>query len=391
MREVSEVREVLRRRLMKNMAAWAAVPGDFKPVSFALQPPTEKEALAHQQAAKAWVGSWREVSERLRGASCEHTGIDWETRSWSRIGRQTVPVRCELTSAEAVADFVAGEAARRFRRLQARAVRVREELGAAVEVGKAIRAQGQRLADLDGAEFERTLEVVTWLAAHPVGQLRPRQIPIRGVDSKWFSAHRTLVTALLAAIGRADAVSVLDAEPRLRVRFLDPNVAHLGGVQDVTAPVGELASMGIVPETVFVFENLETVLSMPHWPGAVAIHGGGYGVDGVAALPWLEGSRVLYWGDVDSHGFAILSRFRSHVPHAASVLMDQATLLAHRDLWVTEPKPNTAEFAMLTDLERQTLGRVRAEGNVRLEQERIPWPFALRALQEAAGTSDGAE
>lgn len=116
----------------------------------------------------------------------------------------------------------------------------------------------------------------------------------------------------------------------------------------------------------------------------MAVHGSGYAVDGVARLDWIDGARVIYWGDLDSHGFAILNRLRSHLPEVESVLMDEATLLAHQDLWVPEPKPSTGTFAHLTGTEARALERLRAEGNVRLEQERIPWDTALNRLRTAA-------
>jgi hypothetical protein len=63
--------------------------------------------------------------------------------------------------------------------------------------------------------------------------------------------------------------------------------------------------------------------------------------------------------------------------------MDVDTLLAHRDLWVPEPAPSTATLEHLTEAERQALHVLRDEGSVRLEQERIPWNFALEALRAA--------
>ena len=251
------------------------------------------------------------------------------------------------------------------------------------------------------AAFTTVLDVVDWLRGHRLGTLRPRQLPIRGVDSKWFETHRSLVTALLGGIGHADAVTVLDAEPRLRLRILDPALRvtaepaapatghaadiSLAGLDDITAPISQLGRLPIAPQLVFVFENLESVLAMPAWPAAVAVHGSGYAVDGVARFDWIADARVIYWGDLDSHGFAILNRLRSHLPAVESVLMDEANLLAHRDLWVPEPKPSTGTFAHLTGTELRALDRIRAEGNVRLEQERIPWDTALNRLRTAVG------
>lgn len=380
MRSVTEVRATLRARLVRNMATWVASPTDFKPVVFALHPPTEKQAIVDQQAAIDWVAQWRHVSDSPEFAGA----VTWEERAWSRVGRQSVPVRFVLKDAEVVARFVGGEPASCFRLLKDRAARIQEVCGESAAVAGAIRANGQRIVGLSDANFDRVLEVVTWLGDNPVGQLRPRQLPIRGVDSKWFSTHKTVVTALLKAYGREDAVSILEPEPRLHVRFLDPQLAPCEALCDVTAPVDELARMEIEPETVFVFENLESVLSMPKCAGAVVIHGGGYSVDLIGQLPWITGARVVYWGDLDSHGFAILARFRSHVRHAVSILMDSETLYAHRDLWVEEPNPNTGQFAGLTDSEQRALKRIRAEGNVRLEQERIPWEYAMDNILPAS-------
>ncbi len=50
-------------------------------------------------------------------------------------------------------------------------------------------------------------------------------------------------------------------------------------------------------------------------------------------------------GDLDTHGFHILDQLRSHHPHARSIVMDQETLLAHRDFWVREDSPSHAAGA----------------------------------------------
>ena len=79
----------------------------------------------------------------------------------------------------------------------------------------------------------------------------------------------------------------------------------------------------------------------------MVILGGGYAVPVLEPLGWLAGLDVVYWGDIDTHGFAILNRLRHHLPHARSMLMDRATLLDHRDHWVTEPSPTAAALDRL--------------------------------------------
>ncbi|WP_152347022.1 Wadjet anti-phage system protein JetD domain-containing protein [Brevibacterium sp. CFH 10365] len=402
MLSVAEARTKARTRLSSSMALWAAEATGEVRVEIALKPPTEKQVLSDQTAAADWAGSWRAVEGKAGDAS--RLEIDWEDRTWARVGRQRVPIRLRLLTPDEVAGFVGGDAARDWRKLRDRAQLIRERFRAesndtasigdedaedtedGSSLAAAIRSQSKRILSLSDAAFVTAVDVVDWLRTHRLGSLRPRQLPIRGVDSKWFETHRSLVTALLGGTGQVDAVSVLDAEPRLRLRILDSTLidTHL---DDITAPISQLSRLPLSPRVVFVFENLESVLAMPEWQGAVAVHGSGYAVDGTARLQWIAGAHIIYWGDLDSHGFAILNRLRSHLPAVDSVLMDEATLLTHRDLWVPEPKPSTGVLAHLTGTEARALDRLRAEGDVRLEQERIPWDMALNRLRTAAGES----
>ncbi|BFO23151.1 hypothetical protein SHKM778_95390 (plasmid) [Streptomyces sp. KM77-8] len=53
--------------------------------------------------------------------------------------------------------------------------------------------------------------------------------------------------------------------------------------------------------------------------------GSGYAASLLRHLPWLADIDLWYWGDIDTHGFAILSRVRGHFPHTRSLLMDRHT------------------------------------------------------------------
>jgi hypothetical protein len=93
---------------------------------------------------------------------------------------------------------------------------------------------------------------------------------------------------------------------------------------------------------------------------------------------------VYYWGDIDTHGFAILDQLRAHVPSARSLLMDRATLDAHRALWGSEPRPETRELRRLTNEESALYDDLRLDrlgSRVRLEQERVGFGWLERGLQ----------
>jgi hypothetical protein len=69
-------------------------------------------------------------------------------------------------------------------------------------------------------------------------------------------------------------------------------------------------------------------------------------------------------------------------------MMDSATLLAYQDLWVEESVPSSeTELPLLTPTERDVFEGLRTgrwNNNIRLEQERICWPDAMKSIAESA-------
>ena len=120
-------------------------------------------------------------------------------------------------------------------------------------------------------------------------------------------------------------------------------------------------------------------------PDSMVVLGLGHAVSLIAVARWLADRDVHYWGDLDTHGFAMLNRLRASLPRARSLLMDRTTLLAHRPLWTTEEAPHLAtldrltpeEAALHSDLRHDRLARA-----VRLEQERISFGW-LRPVLDA--------
>jgi len=82
------------------------------------------------------------------------------------------------------------------------------------------------------------------------------------------------------------------------------------------------------------------------------IFGAGYGFERLDRARWLGELRLCYWGDIDTHGFAILDALRARFDHVESFLMDRSTLLAFESLWGTEDSPIDRELPRLTAQER---------------------------------------
>jgi hypothetical protein len=367
---VAEVKAAARRRYDRDHRAWAARLADAR-LEVPLHPPTEASALLDTRAAVDWVTSWR----------ASPLTVVWETRRWANLGAQEVPVRCVLDSPEAIA--TAAGTSMEWRRLDARATALRDRWidAAPAALASAIRTSARMLLALSEADLQRFRAVLEWVAVHPTSGWYVRQLPIRGVDGKWIEQHGGLVRTFVSALTGTPSLGLRENPSLIRVRFLDPALAP-GGLRDLAAPASELARLDLLPRVVLVFENLESVIAMPDLEGAVVVHGSGYAVDRLRGIPWIRDGRVVYWGDIDSHGFAILDRLRAHVDEVTSVLMDARTLSDHLDLAGDEPSPTRAAFTRLTADEDAVLAAVR-NGDRRLEQERIEWGYALARLAEA--------
>ena len=154
-------------------------------------------------------------------------------------------------------------------------------------------------------------------------------------------------------------------------------------MSDLTARADELATLKIAAKFAVIVENEITFLSVPVPAEGLVLWGKGFEVDRAGSMPWLAGADIVYWGDLDTHGFAILDQLRAWLPQTRSMLMDRDTLLAHRDRWVVEASPTAARLNRLTveeealyhDLITDRLGR-----RIRLEQERIDWAWVAERL-----------
>ena len=258
------------------------------------------------------------------------------------------------------------------------------------------------LQALDLADrWERLLAVVAWLQAHPRPDIYLRQVDVPGVDSKFIEAHRGVLTDLLdlalppeavepSAIGVgqfARRFGFRDKPLRIRFRLLAPTLPSLpgcAGLPDITLDAASFASLALPVERVFITENETNFLAFPQVEHALVVFGAGYGWDALARAAWLHRCRLYYWGDIDTHGFAILDQLRGYFPQVKSFLMDGETLLAHRLHWGEEPEAARRDLPQLTTSEAAVYDDLRFDRfqpRLRLEQERLGFGWVSEHLR----------
>lgn len=370
MKNQAELRRWAVTKYRRNHRAWITEPR--LDVTFSLGIPTETQALADPDAFAGWATSWR----RWRGP--DGAELEWATRNWPSWGRQKLPARVRVTSAEALAELAGQAAGWRGCRQTAGAIRSRWPESSYLADG--LPGLIDDAAALDHTDLQRLLAMTAWLTDHPDSGLMPRMVAVPGVDTKWLERHRGLVERLLTAVTGQVGTGLAEEPQRFRIRILD-DALEGSRLHDLTTGVAELDRLALAPAAVLIVENLTTLAGLPPLPGVVAVHGRGHAVVQLDQVGWIADSPVLYWGDLDTHGFNILSRARGRLPEARSVLMDAETLHRFRSLAVPEPT-QAHGVAGLTETEEATYRELES-GHLRLEQERIPMGHAVGRLQSA--------
>ena len=275
--------------------------------------------------------------------------------------------------------------------------------------------QALELAD----EWPHLLDIVGWLQAHPRPGVYLRQVDIAGVHTKFIEAHRGVLAELADRVLAPDAVDLSASgvsqfaqrygfrDKPLRVRFrllgatLAPWAAALGledaqqatssaaapGLNaDITLDAASFARLAPGVPRVFITENEVNFLAFPPVDNSLVIFGAGYGFDMLAGIDWLARCPIHYWGDIDTHGFAILDQLRARFAQVQSFLMDRATLLAFQSQWGEESTPTLRDLPRLTPPEQalyDDLRDNRLRKNLRLEQERIGFEWVKASLPGA--------
>ena len=388
----AEVRAWLARKWQSGALLTAFAEGkDWEPLGVPLRGPMAGEIAERLAEVQEWAAEWGRASRgplrvEYKAVGGRHVGanmipcrawIDGYDRAWELLG-----VRAEVRSFSSLAQATAESCPRLVPWLTRRPVQL------------------LRLAD----RWDKLLATVRWIEERQSPGMYVRQVDVPGVDTKFIEHHRGVLSELLdlqLAPDRIDASAAgFAGRYRFRrkpgyVRFRVPTAPC--GFSELSVRADEFTTPPPGAERAYVVENEITYLAFPLPGDAIVVFGGGYAVDVLEPLNWLTGLDLIYWGDIDTHGFAILNRLRHRFGQARSMLMDRATLLAHPDQWVTEPRPTVASLDLL-DADETELYRDLIDGalgpSLRLEQERIRFAAIEQALAcppgGACATSAGA-
>lgn len=239
------------------------------------------------------------------------------------------------------------------------------------------------------SDFQLLCTAADWFASHDATGLTPRQVPIEGFHAKWLNTHQPLILTLTGKT----TLGLLPRHPaRIHFTYLDAEHRRAGGRCHDSATVGDNFTPAYEPRVVIISENKDTAIHFPPLKRGIAVEGAGYGGGTAAAFPWLgEAPFLLYWGDIDAHGFEILNGFRAAGLAVTSILMDVATydeysrFGTNADAQGRALQPGTRkDLPHLTSGERALYERITERsvvGPLRIEQERIPLSAAAAVAE----------
>ncbi|MEX2445269.1 MAG: Wadjet anti-phage system protein JetD domain-containing protein [Alkalispirochaeta sp.] len=411
---IAEVRRRLQRRWDRGVYLADTAPigsGDAFPLREPVGSVSARAFHEEFETVRTAAAAYRDLETRAGSAQpgTDRPTVEWTQRNDRRIGTNAVPTGLHFPTIDTLAQFLGKTAPRQLATYRAAAARLLDALPA---LHGWISAHPVRLTELSEA-LEQLIAVTEWFVNHPEPDIYIRQIPVDGIDTKFVEGHSGTLTEWWDTLRNEHDQALHEATrdggtarsgrraatfarrygfrlPQERVRFrLLESGTTLAGYTDLRVPIGEFAAhppgdhRHDVASRVFIVENEITGLAFPAVDSAIVIFGGGYSVGALAAVQWLSEVPVYYWGDIDTHGFAILNRLRAGHQHTQSILMDRETLETHRSRWSRESQQFAGELRNLSPEESRLYEDLRSDRlgeGVRLEQERIDFSRVTAAI-----------
>jgi hypothetical protein len=382
-----EARAEVQRLWERGRILAAGIEGEsLFPLHLRLRRPDSREMSERFDDVRRWIRALEDGAKPTHGSGYE---IIWTEVGHRQLGRNRIPDALVVSTRDDALRWI--NRRRQGERFDALAAATCDRFPA---LRTWVAKKPLLLTEL-ADDWDRMLAVLAWFRDHPRAGIYLRQVDIPGVDTKFIERHKGLCIELLDLVLPSEVVNVSAGRqielryglrpkpPLVRFRIVDPR-HRIGGLSDIATPASQFAELALRVRRIFVTENEINGLAFPDIADSAVIFGLGYSLERLIEVPWLAEKAIHYWGDIDTHGFAILSRLRGSFPCVRSLLMDRETLLAHRHLWVEETARHLTPLAHLTpdetalyeDLAADRLGR-----SIRLEQERIAFGWLERALE----------
>ncbi|HIO92277.1 MAG TPA: DUF2399 domain-containing protein [Leucothrix mucor] len=351
--------------------------------------PTPQQQIEKFSEVRQWVSDLKSHAKHVDKGGYE---IEYKTINHRQLGEQQLPSKIVFSSRDDLLRYLGK--LRQFESL----LKTAQQSVKKFPVLKLWFEDKPRSFMKYSSVWSELLAVCDYFLENPRPDCYLRELEIRGVDSKFIEKHKAILAELLDQILAPETINhnitslkqhgferrygLKFEQSLIRFRLLDQSLYPIAHISDISLPLPQLAQWKIPCWRVFITENKINGLSFPPMQDSLVIFGLGYGVDQLADIPWLSDCELYYWGDIDTHGFSILSRLRHHFPKAHSLMMDENTLKQYDSLCANEPQNARCKHQLkyLKPVEQQLYQHLQ-KTHQRLEQERLPMTYVKTRLR----------
>lgn len=301
-----------------------------------------------------------------------------------KVGAHSVTVVNRLTCPlEVAADILGGDTMTRIEAGR----RQREALSTLDLDDEQYAAFMKATKKLDAATVDGIILIARYIREHPGLNIHQRTVRLPGIDTKFVERYKTMIEMLLndGEFKLKDHRSV-----EIIVCYRDPkHLKNASRMCDVIIPGYSDTPFEYVPKAIVVCENKHSAMYMYPRDGLITMMGVGYS----AATRILTELRIsnhphlIYWGDIDLEGMAILANVRKAGVKIRSICMDAHTAkkYAAYDVIPSHKSQVKLDPLFLTAEERGALKMLESGRIHRIEQEKLPENYVNHRLDIALG------
>lgn len=372
-----------RQRLKQRLLGERALP-----LLLALKPPSAKQALADMEALRQFVAAWKDYS----GPGT----VQWQTQNFRQTGEQQLATHLALHSLEQLFQFLGKDVVQAMRALE-------EKLQPLLAVDRGLKSvlinNLPRFDELSPLHTQQLAALLPQLKKGLGSGCYLRALPLSGIHSKFIEQQQSLIEDILNVWFEDELRNNGGLLPWLNCRdnprgwlLVRPLCEHtrreLAGMPLLQLDSATLQQRPLPGKNILVVENLQSGLGLPTLEHTVAVCGGGKNLAWMHNR-WMNDRRAGYWGDLDSHGLAMLDQALEAQPQVTPLLMDRAVFAAFPQNRSQDSKPCQQSLSHLPAEQQALYQQLLREDPTRnrLEQELIDSDTIHREIQAWAATS----
>ncbi|UTC75389.1 hypothetical protein E4O03_01260 [Treponema sp. OMZ 792] len=254
------------------------------------------------------------------------------------------------------------------------------------------------ITEVEADYWQNIFRCAIWFLNNPNCNLYLREIPL-SVHTKFIEQNTSLIFSVYTVLNKnkdkinsnADIYKrwrIRTPEPFIRFRCLDKDINLKILNEEIASyeaqiPLGAFAKINFNSvEYIFIVENLMVYLTLPPFSKALCIFGSGFAAVNLKENKALNEKKLYYFGDMDEHGFEILSNVRGIFPNVKSFCMDKKTYETFSIFAVRGENSHSKIEDLNLNEEELILFKFLRERTGRLEQEKISHAFIKSRMEE---------